>query len=71
MHSEHNPLVSAPLFGNVLISPLSLSSMLLFPMCQFPFVFVTCTIDLVHRKAEPWARTRLEIQGNLNRMEIK
>lgn len=59
MHFKHNPFIRSPLFGNVLITPLSLSSTFFFSIVSFFFVFLTCTIDLIHKKAELRSRTRL------------
>lgn len=71
MHFTHNPFIRFPLFSNVLITRLSLSSTFCFSIVSFFFVFFTRTIDLIHKKAEPRSRTRLVIQGKLNWVEIK
>lgn len=71
MHFKHSPFLRFPLFSSVLITPLSLSSPFSVSIVSFFFVFLTCTIDLMHKKAELRSRMRLVTQGNLNRVEIK
>lgn len=71
MHFKHNPFIRSPLFANVLIIPLSLSPTFFLSIVSFFFVLFKCTIDLIHEKAELQSRTRLVMQGNLNRVEIK
>lgn len=65
MRFKHHPFITRPLFSEVLITPLSLSSTFFFSIVSFYFVFLTCTIHLILKKAELWSRMRLLIQGNL------
>lgn len=49
---KYNPFIRIPLFSNVLITPLSLSSTFSPAIVSFFFVFFTRTIDLIHKRAE-------------------